>query len=29
MSVVRPFPNDHIESLAKVLGECGSGSEIS
>ena len=27
--MVRPFPHDQIESLSKVLGECGSGPEIS
>ena len=29
MSVVPPFTNPQIESLSRVLGECGSGSEIS
>lgn len=28
MSVVPTFPEGNIESLAKVLGECGSGSDI-
>lgn len=29
MSTVPPFPESQIEGLAKVLGECGSGSDIS
>lgn len=28
MSTVPPFPEGQIEALAKVLGECGSGSDI-
>lgn len=29
MSTVPPFPNAQIEALARFLGECGTGSEIS
>ena len=29
MSTVRPFTNAQIEKLARLLGECGTGSEIS
>lgn len=28
MSAVQPFPTPQLEGLAKVLGECGSGSDI-
>lgn len=29
MSRVPPFPNDQLEALARILGDCGTGSEIS
>lgn len=29
MSIVPPMPEGHIEAIAKVLGECGTGSDIS
>lgn len=29
MSTVSPFPDEQIEALARLLGECGTGSEIS
>jgi uncharacterized protein (TIGR02391 family) len=29
MNTVPPFPEGHVEALAKLLGECGSGSDIS
>lgn len=28
MSIVPPLPEGHIEAIAKVLGECGTGSDI-
>jgi uncharacterized protein (TIGR02391 family) len=29
MAAISPFPEGHVEALAKVLGDCGSGSDIS